>query len=395
MKKILLITFLSFYGLIYSQKWEFKTGGNSFDGKYSSALIKGVGTDFPYNKPVMVVNLFNDESLNFYISGSGYFQDEEDMEILLVFDENTDELYRARDFSISKDGRTIFFSRFQNVSSLELFNNLEFFEKLKIHNKIEIRVNDIYGKNDMRFSLIGSTYALEKVISKTYLNKKQQLENEILEAKAELEMLNAELEKKLDVHRSRIDSLLLDIGFENDEAISARKDLEYRLKSEKTSFEDIHGITPEISYLNNIRLNIVDKSNNELFYFYINAPKHFQLLKEEADRKKRQKAINDSLNHEIKIKENLKAASNKISKLVDKYEFGEETLSSLYNELEKNYRQNNYNILNIDKLDIIKPYKDGKVLVRFYAKEDKWLFTLTDVHFPDEFRRKLRTNKSY
>ena len=75
MRKIILFTILLCQVTISAQSWSFKSGGNAFDGKYKTSSIKGKGTDFPYNNPLLVINLFKEESLNFYIAEAGYFQD--------------------------------------------------------------------------------------------------------------------------------------------------------------------------------------------------------------------------------------------------------------------------------------------------------------------------------
>jgi len=54
---------------IKAQSWKYNSGGNPFDGKYKTASIKGTGSDYPYNNPVLAINLYNEESLNFYTFG--------------------------------------------------------------------------------------------------------------------------------------------------------------------------------------------------------------------------------------------------------------------------------------------------------------------------------------
>ena len=76
MKNLLFILFLCAITNLHSQSWGFKSGGNAFDGKYRTAYVQGSGTDFPYNKPLLTINLFNDDLLNFYITSAGYFQSE-------------------------------------------------------------------------------------------------------------------------------------------------------------------------------------------------------------------------------------------------------------------------------------------------------------------------------
>jgi len=52
----------------FGQSWKSSEGGNAFDGKYKTSSVKGKGDNFPYNSPTMVINKFEGEDLNFYIS---------------------------------------------------------------------------------------------------------------------------------------------------------------------------------------------------------------------------------------------------------------------------------------------------------------------------------------
>ena len=63
MKKIIFIAILLRQIMVSAQNWSFESGGNVFDGKYKTSSIKGKGTDFPYNNPLLVINLFKNESL--------------------------------------------------------------------------------------------------------------------------------------------------------------------------------------------------------------------------------------------------------------------------------------------------------------------------------------------
>jgi len=105
MKNTLIILFLISINLINAQTWKYKTGENPFDGKYKTAFVTGNATDYPYTKPILAVNLFNNnKSFNFYISNSGYYSNEE-IQILWSFDNNKNGIIKTIELSISEDGK--------------------------------------------------------------------------------------------------------------------------------------------------------------------------------------------------------------------------------------------------------------------------------------------------
>ena len=188
MKEIILFFILLFQVNLFSQSWNYKSGGNAFDGKYKTSSIKGKGTDFPYNNPLLVINLFNEQSLNFYIDNSGYFQDLDKTEILLSLDTEKNIIYECDYFSKSNDSKTIFLNSFINKQSEKKFSTLNFIDKLKKANKLYVRIRDNYGKNDLIFSLKGSSKAIDFVIPKKYREEYLSYQKEIEEkAKAKLE----------------------------------------------------------------------------------------------------------------------------------------------------------------------------------------------------------------
>ena len=85
--KNLIFTLLFSVSLIsFGQTWKYSEGGNAFDGKYKTSIVTGIGSNFPYQKPSLVVNKFEGESINFYISDAGYFQENTGISVLWVFD---------------------------------------------------------------------------------------------------------------------------------------------------------------------------------------------------------------------------------------------------------------------------------------------------------------------
>ena len=166
MKKLLctLALFTSFAS--FGQTWKYSEGGNAFDGKYRTSIVTGVGTNFPYTKPSIVINKFEGKSINFYISDGGFFQDGTGIRVLWVFDNEPDILYSVYDYSISSDGKILFFAEFNNPDGSGKLKPIDIIEKLTLANKVTLRMSDDYGSNDIVFSLRGSTKAINFVIPK-------------------------------------------------------------------------------------------------------------------------------------------------------------------------------------------------------------------------------------
>lgn len=194
--KIIIIIYLALIisSVGVSQSWKYQSGGNTFDGKYKTASIQGKGNDNPYTKPLLVINKFNESDLNFYISSSGYYNDADDVEVVFALNGDGENLYLATDLSLSDDGKTIFLSSF--ASNKEVLLNYEMINLLKSSSKLEVRIRDNYGRNDLKFSLSGSQKAINYVIPKKELDKKiiqfqNSKEQEKKEEKKELDKKNA------------------------------------------------------------------------------------------------------------------------------------------------------------------------------------------------------------
>ena len=163
-KLILLLTLIPLVS--FGQGWTSSEGGSAFDGKYKTSLVTGKGTNFPYTKPILVVNKFNGEKLNFYISEGGFFQEKTNISVLWVFDNEPDTIYSTYDWSISDDGKILFFSEFNNPDGSGKLKPVDIIEKLTLANKVTVRMKDKYGSNDIDFSLSGSTKAINFVLPK-------------------------------------------------------------------------------------------------------------------------------------------------------------------------------------------------------------------------------------
>ena len=157
----------------YSQTWKSKSGGSEFDGKYKTSYVQGVGDDFPYNKPVLTINKFdNQDEINFYISGSGYFQEGTNTSVKWVFNNEPGVIYSTYDFSFSSDGKIVFLTEFNNPNSDDKISKYEFINKLKSASKVSVRISNKFGSNDLSFSLSGSTKTIEFVIPIEKMNSK-------------------------------------------------------------------------------------------------------------------------------------------------------------------------------------------------------------------------------
>ena len=171
MKKFLLLLIIPF--LSFGQSWKFDSGKSDFDGSYKTAFIQGKGNNFPYNKPVLTINKFsNNSEINFYISEGWSFTENSGSNIKWVFDNEPDIIYLANKLSYSNDGLIVFFQEFYDPVSNKNISKYEFINKLKTASKVSVRLANNYGKNDVTFTLKGSSKAIESVISVDKIQEK-------------------------------------------------------------------------------------------------------------------------------------------------------------------------------------------------------------------------------
>ena len=180
MKKLLLVLLcLPFIG--FGQSWEYSSGGNDFDGTYRTASVIGTGDDYPYNSPMLVVNYFDKtDKINFYINNAGYFTSNSSTSVKFIFSNEKDKIYNSSSVSISKDNKIIFLDDFFLNNTV---NKLEMFKKLMDASYVSVRIENDYGKNDMKFSLSGSTKSIKYVINDfetQYLQHKNELNKQRL-----------------------------------------------------------------------------------------------------------------------------------------------------------------------------------------------------------------------
>ena len=214
MKKLILL--LLFIPLVsFGQTWKYSEGGNAFDGKYKTSSVTGKGTNFPYDSPTLVVNKFEGENINFYISNGGFFQEKTGISILWVFDNEPDTIYSTYDWSISDDGKILFFREFNNAKGPGKLKPIDFIEKLMQANNVSVRMKDKYGANDIIFSLSGSTKAINFVLPK---DERDELIASAKKSRQVAEAENDEKEKK-QFEKQQIFKLLMSKA--NDEKLSS------------------------------------------------------------------------------------------------------------------------------------------------------------------------------
>lgn len=365
MKKIIFITILLCQVTISAQSWSFKSGGNAFDGKYKTSSIKGKGTDFPYNNPLLVINLFKEESLNFYIADAGYFQNLSETEVLWIFNNEPNTLYKSNNLSKSDDSKIIFFDDFINSNTNENLSRIEFIEKLKTANKVNIRIKDNYGQNDLLFSLRGSTKAINYVISKKFREK-------LIAYQKEIEKIAKErLEEEIKIN-TRILKMLGNSGVNHNEWQKLFEKIDYNCNLYDINLKDIDTININIEkYSTN--LNLINKEGKvlkEIKYIGSVIPNYIKNAKEQK----------------------LKTTRNKIKPLLKHLELKEKEEVLVIEKITEITENDNINLSKIDSVNIIissKSYLPTSLeLIDNKKKVEKNLISL-----PNYRKRKLEVFK--
>ncbi len=161
---------------LFSQTWQTRSGGDDFDGNYKIASIQGVGEEFPYNEPAMAfIKWDNQEDYSFYISDAKFLQPNTGIEIILVFDNEPNVFYSVYEstdgkLSLSNDGKTAFLNGFRNSKDRISYSKYEILQKLMTASTVSVRFKDRFGQNDTKFSLSGSTKAINFVLPESELN---------------------------------------------------------------------------------------------------------------------------------------------------------------------------------------------------------------------------------
>jgi hypothetical protein len=170
MKNILALTF--FISLTCYSQWSFKSNKDDFDGNYKTASVYGNGGSFPYTKPLLVLNKFENKQINIYLTGIGYSGCDNR---IIYFKFNNDEvIYETAYVSSGSDFDAWFFTSFKNLEQYQ------FIEKLSKHNSLSVRVISDCNSKDYKFNLNGSTKAINFVLGKDWIeNERKYHLNEI------------------------------------------------------------------------------------------------------------------------------------------------------------------------------------------------------------------------
>lgn len=170
------------FSKITAQNWEVTSGKSDFDGKYIAASVSGSSNTSSYRKPLLVINKYNDDDINFYITDFGYAGCS-NTEIKIAFD--GDKMYCAN-FEISRDSKAVMFNSFKyyrndldwcGIVEYSIYNILK---QVKTAKRLTVRIENDCFKSDFSFDLLGSSVVLEKVLGKGFI------ENQLCEEQAEL-----------------------------------------------------------------------------------------------------------------------------------------------------------------------------------------------------------------
>ncbi|WP_159020119.1 hypothetical protein [Algibacter sp. L3A6] len=167
-KKVVVLILLLNVLNTYSQNWLYKSGQDAFDGDYRYCYVFGKG-EFPYNKPRLNINVFNDNHMDFYISSSGYYPTENDIKVMLNFSNEPNVKYTSDFISLSKDNETIFLYSFKNELD-SIFNRQKIIKKLKKGSSLNVRIITDFGDKNLTFSLANSSKAISFIYSDKYSN---------------------------------------------------------------------------------------------------------------------------------------------------------------------------------------------------------------------------------
>jgi hypothetical protein len=176
MKKILLLIIVTFSTSSYSQ-WSYKSSKSDFDGSYKTSSVYGTGGKFPYTKPYLVVNKFENRSVNIYFSDAGY-SGCDGRKVFFKF-EGDEVIYETSYVGNGAGNDSWFISSFKNTTQYQ------FIHRLKNSSLLSVRIRSDCGSVDYKFGLRGSTKALNFVLGEKWGEDKNKeiLELKVLEEK--------------------------------------------------------------------------------------------------------------------------------------------------------------------------------------------------------------------
>jgi len=384
--------------LTFSQSWKYQSGGNAFDGKYKTSYVNGVGVEFPYKTPLLAINKFDKNgSINFFISGAGYFQRGTNVGVQWVFNTEPNVIYSAYNFSYSNDGKTLFFELFTDPKSNIKLSKFEFINKLKSANKVSVRISNKFGSNDLTFSLRGSTKAINFVLPKEFMDKKVK---EIIKLRKEEE----NVESLSIIIFNRLIESAKSQGLDK----SSLSSLEGKIKKDLGITDGYKSKRPINEYLS-ITLDFLTKRVNQysgvhVYYVlkggvkeeisgYFTLVKHAPIL-ERIKKENEEKAIKLKKKEEeesLKIKKRKKAKDRIISEILKKYE-GVELKESILKNISKieEYPFTEWKLSDIIGVTLkINSYSDGVLLIKFKERKDY----VTTIFFEGGFLNKKYLRK--
>ncbi len=157
MKKVLLIIIGFLLSLNLNAQWKYYQTNDDFEGKIKIASVYGIGINYPYNKPGLILNIFlkSPNNVNFYINNAGYWA--YNCSVLATFNNDTT-IYELNS------------SRSENNELLFLTGTYDFFNKLMTKSSVKFRIKSKLSTNTLTFGLRGSTKAINFVLPKNYIS---------------------------------------------------------------------------------------------------------------------------------------------------------------------------------------------------------------------------------
>lgn len=161
--KLSLTFFISFFIIIsINAQWKTSSGNNKFDGNFKQAYILGKGGSYPFNKPILHINRFNEGEPNLYLDNIG-FTGCDNPSLSFAFDKSDEVFYFQAGSNVDNDA--VFLS-----GTIREFSDL--FKLFNEKSIVFVRHSNSCGQEDYEFSLSGSNKAIEYVISDFYTKKR-------------------------------------------------------------------------------------------------------------------------------------------------------------------------------------------------------------------------------
>ena len=307
MRRILLLIFFIILSFESFSQWSYKTVKTDFDGTYKRAIVVGSGGEFPYKNPYLVVRYGEEIGLEIYISDAGY-SGCDNRQVFFKFN-GDDEKYKSQYVNEGANSESWF------IKSLENFTLFELIEKFKKHSYVSVRLINDCSLKDYRFSLSGSTKAIDYVISNTEVVSKIK-ELRILQEKKKEEEINKKIKLNKILKILKIEKLTSWSLSKVEEKIKKHLDYEdFEIDSIVVLPDDS---TTGNSFLSNGTVNLyyikTDKSKSEIYGKWT-VEKDAPVFDRFKKHTKKIEARNDKI-YDKYVKE-----TERIKKIVSKYNF--------------------------------------------------------------------------